>query len=623
MLTAIRNKATSWVVKILFGVLILAFGAWGIGDIFTRQDLGDPVLTVDKANYTAQQFRRDLERRLEQMQRQGLNLTAEQFAQLGGVAQIVEQAADRLLLDAYAERSRLTMPQSAAIIDIQRNPSFAGLGGTFDRDRFLALLQQSGMNEGSYVEAVRGELTRQQIMDLALAGTLAPMPMVERLYAYRNETRTAETLVIPDLSMTGIGEPDAKAIEAFYKEHEETYRRPEYRTGQVAILRPEDFVAEMTVTEDEVKSEFESRQAEFSTPEIRAVQQIVVQDESIAKAVTESVQSGKSFADAVKSSNVGEPVDLGAVTKDQLPKDIAEAAFALGANSVSAPLKSAFGWHVVYVGAITPAVSRSLDEVKDQIRQELALAKAGDSLVSVVNQLDDAIAGGEGLAEAAKTLNVKTTDVAAIDPQGKDRDGNAVSLPAEVLGLLQATDVGATSQIEALQDGSYAVVQVTGSTPSEIKPLSEVESQVKTDWLNDARRKAADAKAKELQEKLKSVGDLSVLATDVGQAIKVSAPFRRDEDSQAASIDRALAGSLYALKVGEAAIGRTAEGAVLARLTAIIPAKLEPGALKTVADQTAKALSNDMMQQFFAALEQQIPVTRHDEVVQRIVAPQQ
>ena len=62
MLTTIRNKATSWVAKILFGILIVAFGAWGIGDIFTGQDLGEPVLTVGKADYTAQEFRRDLER---------------------------------------------------------------------------------------------------------------------------------------------------------------------------------------------------------------------------------------------------------------------------------------------------------------------------------------------------------------------------------------------------------------------------------------------------------------------------------------------------------------------------------------------------------------------------------
>ena len=34
MLTRIRAKTGSWVVKILFVLLIAAFGVWGIGDIF-------------------------------------------------------------------------------------------------------------------------------------------------------------------------------------------------------------------------------------------------------------------------------------------------------------------------------------------------------------------------------------------------------------------------------------------------------------------------------------------------------------------------------------------------------------------------------------------------------------
>ena len=34
MLQAIRSRAGSFVVKLLFGLLILTFGIWGIGDIF-------------------------------------------------------------------------------------------------------------------------------------------------------------------------------------------------------------------------------------------------------------------------------------------------------------------------------------------------------------------------------------------------------------------------------------------------------------------------------------------------------------------------------------------------------------------------------------------------------------
>jgi len=36
MLTALRSKATSWIVKILFLLLIGSFGVWGVGDMLRQ-----------------------------------------------------------------------------------------------------------------------------------------------------------------------------------------------------------------------------------------------------------------------------------------------------------------------------------------------------------------------------------------------------------------------------------------------------------------------------------------------------------------------------------------------------------------------------------------------------------
>ncbi|HSK39177.1 MAG TPA: SurA N-terminal domain-containing protein, partial [Arenibaculum sp.] len=37
MLQALRSKVGSWVVKILFVLLIASFGVWGVGDVFRGQ----------------------------------------------------------------------------------------------------------------------------------------------------------------------------------------------------------------------------------------------------------------------------------------------------------------------------------------------------------------------------------------------------------------------------------------------------------------------------------------------------------------------------------------------------------------------------------------------------------
>jgi peptidyl-prolyl cis-trans isomerase D len=622
MLTSIRGKAKSWIVKVLFGFLIIAFAAWGIGDIFANRGLSKPVLQVGDLAYTQQEFDRDLRRRLQQFQQQGLDIDAQQFAALGGVDQILSQQTSQMLLRQYADRLDITIPQAVAIADIQNNPAFRNAAGQFDRDQFLALLSQNGLTEADYVELRRDEMRLQQLTGPAFEPLTIPSVLSERIHAYLNEQRTAEFLVIPDASMTEVKDPDQATLEKFYNDNIAQYQRPEYRAFAALHMRPEDFAKDIAIPEDQLRSDFEARQAEFSTPETRAVEQVVLQDQAKADAVVAAVKGGKSFADAVKEATGGTPVDLGDVTKDKLPADIAEQSFALPADGVSEPLKSAFGLHVVHVKSITPATAKTFDQVKEQLRHELALSQAGDAMVSVVNQLDDALAGGASLEEAAQQLQLTVQKYDAVDSSGKDRDGKDANVVPEILQLAQQTESGQTSQVTTLTDGTYAVVQVSNVMPAEAKPLAEVTEQVKQDWLAKARRDAADAKAKDIADKTKS-GDLAALGKDMGLELKVSKPFTRDQGD--GPIDPALAQRLFALQLGEAATGRTADGAIVARVSQIVPAKPEENKERVaeISNQLADAMRKDLYAEFLFALGKDIEVERNDDVIEQMIAAEQ
>ncbi|HEX6120526.1 MAG TPA: peptidyl-prolyl cis-trans isomerase, partial [Dongiaceae bacterium] len=624
MLTSIRGKAKSWIVKVLFGFLIVAFAAWGIGDIFATHGLNKPVLTVGSMKYTREEFSRDLQRKLRQFQQQGLNINAQQFAALGGVDQILNQATSRMLMTQYADKLGLAIPQNMAIADIQSNNAFHNAAGQFDRDQFLAVLGDNGLSEAGYVQMVSDQMRLQQLTGPAFAPLTVPPALEDRIYAYLNEKRSAEYLVIPDASMTGIQDPDQATLEKFYKDNISQYQRPEYRAFIALHLTAEDFAKDVTIPDDQLKSEFESRKAEFATPETRAVEQVVVQDKAKADAIVAAVKGGQSFADAVKAATGGVPVDLGEVTKDKLPGAIADQAFALPADGVSEPLKSAFGLHVVHIKSITPGVTKTFDEVKDQLRKELALAQAGDAMVSVVNQLDDKLAGGASVEEAAQSLQLKTQKYDAVDSSGKDRNGKDTNVIPDILQLAEGTEAGQTSLVSTLSDGSYAVVQVTSVIPAEAKPLTEVTDQVKQDWLAKARRDAADAKAKEIAGKVKA-GDLAAIGKEMGLELKVTEPFTRDKGDPDHGIDTALAQKLFALALGEAATGRTADGAIVARVSAIIPAKPEEDKdqVAKLSRQLAQSMRNDLQAEFLVALTQNTKVVRNNDVINQMIAAEQ
>jgi peptidyl-prolyl cis-trans isomerase D len=48
---------------------------------------------------------------------------------------------------------------------IAKNPSFQGIGGSFDKQRYLSLLQQARITETQYVADVRREIASAQLSE--------------------------------------------------------------------------------------------------------------------------------------------------------------------------------------------------------------------------------------------------------------------------------------------------------------------------------------------------------------------------------------------------------------------------------------------------------------------------
>ncbi|HEY4161693.1 MAG TPA: peptidyl-prolyl cis-trans isomerase, partial [Dongiaceae bacterium] len=294
---------------------------------------------------------------------------------------------------------------------------------------------------------------------------------------------------------------------------------------------------------------------------------------------------------------------------------------AVPAGGTSAPLTSAFGIHIAHILSVTPGTTKSLDEVKDQLKHQIALAKAGDTLDSLVKQLDDTLAGGASLDETANKLKLKLTKLDAVDETGKDAKGQDVGLTPDVLKLVFSTDAGNLSAVTPLANGGYAVAQVSGVTPPADRPFDQVKEQVKADWLNDARKTAADAKAKEIADKVKAGGDLNAEATALGQTVKHSASFTRGKGDPGNLIDTSFAAAIFDAKLGQPAVGDSKDGPVVAKVTAITPPdpSAHPNDVDNLSKQLLGQIRNDLAEQFGASLQQEIKPVINEDVVNSLL----
>jgi peptidyl-prolyl cis-trans isomerase D len=626
MLQAIRSRAGSFVVKGLFGILIVTFGIWGIGDIFRDREPSTVVATVDGSAIGADALESALRPALERMQLQtGTPVDFRQARKLGLLDDVLGQLIDRSLTEAEAERLQLAVSDEVLRGTIVQNPNFRGPNGFFDRSAFNAVLAANHLTEDQYVAQLRSEIPSSNLLRAVTFGAVAPPAMVDRLYRYRDEERIADIVSLSAAGAADVGQPSEAEFAAFYDAHKEMFRAPEHRALTIESLSPSELAQHIAVPEAKLKEEYAERQGDFVMPERRDIEQILAPDEAKAKAAEAALAAGKDWHEVATTIAGQNPdtIDLGLMTRAELPSELAETAFTLPSNKPSAPIESPLGWHILRVVKIEPPATQSFAEARSKLAAKVAHDEAVDRIYKIADQVDDALAGGASLEEAAAKFGLKKTVVATIDENGQGPDGKEPALPiapAEAAKLAFATDEGQISRVTETNDNTLYVLRTDKVIPPSIKPLAAVKPAAIAAWQAEKRAAAVANEAEALARSVKPGTRLVAAANAKSLKVATSPPLLRS-GSTGAPVPPALVAKLFTIKPGGVATSTDATGAYVAQLDTIQIPDQGPTAKAAKAElsqELTAGMQFDLGAEFTRGLRQHFPVEIHREVLDRM-----
>lgn len=615
MLDALRRHATGWVAKVLFGLLILSFAVWGIGDIFLGTSSTGAVAEVAGSEISQREVTREFENRLRDLQAQaGGAIDRRAAVSFGVLGQAVEAAIARRLLDAHGRDLGIMVADETVAEEIRQYPAFQGVGG-FERERYDMFLRASGVSEAEFVASLRGDIARAQIVDAMVEPLAVPDTLARELYEFRNERRRGRALVVK-ADAIAVPEPSTETLQAFLEERAETYQAPEVRDVTLVVLKPEDLAEEIAVPEEEVRAAYDSRQAEFRTPERREVEQLLAGDEATIREAAQAVAAGKSFTEvAAGMGSRVERTELGPLAKGDLPADLDPVTFGLAEGAVSEPVQSAFGWHLIRVTGVEPEVVQPFEAVRDQLARELAVQKAHDQLPDFAARLDDEIAAGNELEAAAQTLGIEPTRLVQVDRTGHNPAKERLAadrLTPEILNAIFAAAQGETSLLEQTADGGYYMYHVDKVEPAHPRTLEEVRDQVLADWRAAEQAKAAKARAEELKAKAGTPEALAELAaTESGVELKELGPVTRSDTGQLAGLSAEAVARLFATAPGQVA-GEPAEvpaGTAIVATDEVIAAAPDEALLGAIRTGLLNTMEAELLASYETALRDRYPVS--------------
>jgi len=190
-----------------------------------------------------------------------------------------------------------------------------------------------------------------------------------------------EALVLEAAVDSGLKESE-QHIERM-QEIEEQLLRDQYLTGRL----------QAKLTDAALRARYEERKAAAEPQQEVRARHILVRTEEEAAAIREEIAAGGDFLALAKEHSVAPGAaegggDLGYFAREAMVEPIADAAFALEPGSVSEPIQTQFGWHLVKVEDRRDAAFPPFEEMQDQIAREMAQEVVAEIVADLRSEAD-------------------------------------------------------------------------------------------------------------------------------------------------------------------------------------------------------------------------------------------
>lgn len=616
MLQNLRDLSKHWIFKGLMAFLVLSFGIWGIGDMFRGNPQQRAVANVGKVAITVQELEHEFQKDLPEARRVfGPDLTVPKARQIGVLDRTLNIMIEHASFDQELKRLGMAIDDKPILEKIASLKELRDKDGKFNVQMWHQLLAKSGYSEKGFLESERRNAARRILLNTLLNETPVPQVLLGNLYRARGAKRILEVLTIRNDSMKDLDPPDEEKLKAFHDEHGDLFTAPEYRSLTVAMLSEANLAADIAINDDDLKQAYEARPDDVTLPETRDFIQVIVQDENKAKALAETAHKDGSLTEAAKAQNM-KPIELNAVDEKNVLPELYTTLFALNENDISDPVKSGFGWHVVQLKKIHAGGKIPFDEAKDKIRDLLKRERSADALARVVNQLDDALAGGRPLEDIADSLKLRLLKVEAVDKDGVDPDGNKpLDVPGkeDVLSTAFGLAAGETSAVIDDKKGNYLVVRTDEVKPAHVVPYEQVMQETFDAWKRTQQAEKAADKATEIAKQLREGAKSLSFASKTGIDVRFSKPVSMLGDVDPEIPSQAFAKILEMKKDDVITTAGTDKQFVL-RLADVVPVDPDhpDSGMAKITSELHERMPYEMVDEYSRFLHRRFPVTTNE-----------
>lgn len=611
MLQFLRTHSSSWIAKILLGLLILSFGLfWGISEFFRGKDTSHIVASVGKIEVSKAQLQNAVQEDLKRLNAElkSKSISFKQALQLGIVNQVLDRLLNEILIDLFIRDSKLTATDRLIATSINLDPMFKNAQGQFDRERFDMILRANNLTEKAFFQSRRHAFTRTQLLSGIGAGNYVPASLALGTFKALNEKRSFKVLKFDPAQMRLSTKPTPEALRAHYDAHNSEYIIPGKRKFSLILLNPVSIGQKYVLKENELLEAYHQQSEAFLTPEKRTFVVVKATTPEEATQYQERLKAGKTTPAAATLS-------LENVAETELNRSLAKIVFTTPLKKASNPFKLGNDYVVVYVKSITPSKVPPFSQVRSQVETELRRQKALEEVANLSQKIEEKINSGMSLAEISKSLRLPLVQN-TLQEGGQSSPSN---LSEEILKDIYSLPEGGETPITDLPDGVAYILKVDQITPPKSLSFDEVKEKIIVKWQQEEQAKlAASLSSKSLSALQQGKTPESLQGS--GVFLDQIGPISLMELPKNLKIPPAIIAKGFKGKEKEPTLvsGVTPMSPTYILIaTQLTPINIEKniGFYKVFKEGLAEALQQDMYLQFFMALKDKYGIKIHQPAI--------
>ena len=521
----------------------------------------DVVASVDGRDITVAQFRRAYQQQIQQYrQAYGSSFDDRLLRQLGIEQRIVQQMIEEEVALSEADRLGITASDEEVRARIMAVPAFQENGRFVGDQRYRMILSSANppMRASEFENSLRRRIVTEKLQRAISGWVTVSDNEVDDEFRRRNEKIKLATVSFPaEKFREGLEATDAE-LSAHFDANKALYRINEKRKIRYALIDTNALREQTQVSAADVKRYYDDNTSQYSTPEQVRASHILLKtegkDDAAVKKQAEDLlakaKSGADFAqlatkfseDEVSAKKGG---DLDFFGRNDMVKEFSDAAFALAPGQISDLVKSTYGYHIIKGGDKRAATTRTLDEVRSQIEDQLKWERAQKEAERRATDL------ASKLRKPADFDSLPKQPALVVSESGFFGRGEPIAGLGVAPGVAaRAFEMKSGEVSESLNTPQgIAFVTVTGTQDARDPSLEEVKARVREDVLKKKAVEAARQKATTLAAGLKS-GELEAAAKAAGLEVKTTDLISRGAPIGDVGVSPAVDAAAFALPAG-------------------------------------------------------------------------